>query len=204
MSTDLVKLLVPDNTRESLAVETGAAGQHRELVSVLTCASPEDAADIAAVRDFAHDKLAELEERRTSITKPLNDAKRAVDALFAPVKAPWQALKDDCTDKLNAYETAKLALEAAAKEAAKALSAAGNVDAAAIVLEDARVTPAEGYKKSYKWCAVLDDVNAVDRAWLRVDWDRIEQYCRAYKDSEEIPPLAGLTFQRKAVTGVKR
>lgn len=58
---------------------------------------------LGQVYEGVKNALAGLEEKRTSITKPINEAKRKVDALFAPAKDGCKAVIKACEDRLNAY-----------------------------------------------------------------------------------------------------
>ena len=90
--------------------------------------TPEDAEDAGAILREIKGTARELEEKRTSITKPINQALREINALFKPAKAWLADAEQHIKGKLLAYqnEQARIARELqaeadalAAKEQAK-------------------------------------------------------------------------------------
>lgn len=69
---------------------------------------------IGALAAHAQKKVKEIEAQRTSITKPLLDAKRRIDDLFNPAKAAYKAVKDVAQAAMSTYVTARNAERAAA------------------------------------------------------------------------------------------
>ncbi len=64
---------------------------------------------LGVIRETARQQFANLEEKRTSITKPMLEAKRKVDELFKPSTQLCEAVMRTCDDRLNGYARAQLA-----------------------------------------------------------------------------------------------
>lgn len=69
---------------------------------------------LGMVREMARQQIQMLEEKRTSVTKPMLDTKRTVDSWFRPATEQCEAIMNACTDRLNSYERERLAMQRAA------------------------------------------------------------------------------------------
>jgi hypothetical protein len=203
---DLLTLLVPPEQSTALTTtETAGLGQVQQI-KVLAVQSDEDAQIMAAVQLAAHEKLAEIEADRVKITKPMHAAKAAVDALFKKASKPYEALKAECRAKLESWEVQKRETLLAARKQAELLTAQGQNDLAAAIVLDAQDDAPKPYKVAWKWVFRVKDVNALPDAWKKTVLNEAlaAEYCAAYKDSEFMPNVPGMEFERVASQGVKR
>jgi hypothetical protein len=188
----LLALLYPPDKQAELATLT------RDVVPLgLVCQDEATVVFVASVRDEAHRRLKELEEREETVTKPLHQAKAALHALFRPVRKPLEDLKGECNKLLDGWETYKIAQEKLAREAAKALSAAGDADAAGAVLDAA---PKSEAPRSWEADVPNLDLSQVPREWLTFDWPKIKAHCKEHQKNEIIPPIPGIPFVRVGKT----
>lgn len=99
-------------------VQTGAM-QYLQWVASLAYDAPVQYGDqvitglqaLGHVGVVARDQLKVIEEKRTSITKPLLAAKTATDDLFRPAKDALNALIKCCNDRLAQYERERRAAQ---------------------------------------------------------------------------------------------
>lgn len=168
-------------------------------VSLPAIESEDEAATVRTVRDEMHRRIQDLEERRKSVTAHLTAATSAVNALFRPVRQPLEELKDLCKERLDEWETKKIAREREAQAAARALSAQGQVQAAAQTLA---VGQAQASTVAREWQIDHDriDLSAIPREYLVPNWERLRDHCKTYRKSEEIPAIPGVPFKRVGVT----
>jgi hypothetical protein len=203
---DLLTLLVPPEQSTALTTtETAGLGQVQQI-KVLAVQSDEDAQIMAAVQLAAHEKLGELDTEEKKITQPMHAAKTAVAALFKRAKAPYAEIKAACREKLEAWEVQKRETLLAARKQAELLTAQGQNDLAAAIVLDAQDDAPRAYKVSWKWVFRVKDVNALPDAWKKTVLNEAlaAEYCAAYKDSEFMPNVPGMEFERVASQGVKR
>lgn len=119
--------------------------------------------------------LKSLEDERTSITKPMLEAKRRVDGLFAPATKPLQECEGIIRGKLADAARARFAAEAEARRLAAEAAAAGDPGAAIVALAsapEAVVTTGSSARVVRKWRVV--DLAAVPREYLTVDTESVE------------------------------
>jgi hypothetical protein len=196
--TDLLPMLVSADLRADLARDKITANLDGFVVQ-----TAEQATIVADIQREAHRRLKDLDEKRLTVTRPLDQAKKAVDALFKPITDPLKKLKGHCGDLLTAWEQHKRALEIEARGAAAALSAVGQVQAATAVVAASKPAPQDDYGVSWVWVVKSWDVDKVPRDWLRFDETYAGDYCDRYKTSEVIPEVLGIVFERVAKQRVK-
>jgi hypothetical protein len=201
VSPVILPILVSPEAQAALKTEAAAAIGPLQMLTCAEITTPEQAAIITAVQTEAHKRLQDLETRRKAITGPLDQAKKAVDALFRPVIEPYKQLKAICAEKRNAYETALRRAEQEARTAAQALAAQGDTQAAVALVEAAKPEPSSG--TSWHWTVKAVTPTRLTREWLCLDQEKVEVHLVAYKDSEAIPPMPNLEFERIARTRVR-
>ena len=124
MSTDLA---LPDaSAKAELATEALGGEELLALVDDLTIASADDLEFAEGLLLSTEAQHAAFEARRTAITGPMGQAKRAVDALFAPVLKPRKYICEKLRLKIGQYTVARNA----ASVAAMAAVAAGDIEVA--------------------------------------------------------------------------
>lgn len=185
-----------------------------EQVKAFPCETPEQEQFCADGRLRASLISKAVDARRTAITKPLLDAKRAADALFNPTIKVFDAIEDTFRQKIQAAQQrrqdAERAARAAAVEAARQATALVAQSAPPVVVAQAtaQVSVAlaqvpekfvpSGISSGAEWEAELVDLSQVPREWLTVDWSKVKIHQKAYQKSEHIPPVSGFKFRRVA------
>lgn len=141
--------------------------------------------------------LATLEEQRTKITKPLNAAKRAVDALFAPATTPFKACEEVIRSKLIEVARARAVEERRLLAVAQEEAAKGNVVAAGAAIDripDAVETSGSTTKVTWSW-RVVNSALVPDEFKL-VNEKMVDALIKSHLStgSTEPPSLPGLVF----------
>lgn len=177
--------------------------QASELVSFLEsapCETTEAEQWFSAQRSNIGALLKGLEDERKKITAPLNTAKRAIDALFAPATTPLKECEAVCLEKLRGAQQRRLEAETAARQLAATAAQAG--DAVAVIAAAAAIpekVATEGSSAGWRWVAKVVDKAAVPEEFKVVDTDRLEKGAAACKASGEEPvPLAGVEWVKEA------
>lgn len=135
-----------------------------------------------------------LEEKRTSITKPINIALRAVNALFKPPKAALAEAEHALKGKIAAY------LEACDAANTAALVAAGTAstpeDAAAALATVETVAPPGGVSVRYTYRAQVVDAGAVPSVFLSPDLALIEAHGARMRAAGQPAGVPGVTWEK--------
>ncbi len=144
---------------------------------------------LGQARTVAKKALEWLEERRTSITKPMLEAKRAVDAVFEPSKQQAQAVIKCCDTRLAEFEAARKATQ----DTALAAVGQGSADEHTLVVAHGGelALPAEVTKRR-TLCVKITDANAIPRPFLQLDESLALAYAR--ERGQESCKVPGLEF----------
>jgi hypothetical protein len=167
-------------------------------------------ADIVAesVRDWARQWDA-LEKLRTDTTKPLNEAKRRVDALFKPGLDGLKSLRETAGELLGAWEVLKanrqrealaIATEAAQTGAVPELTAALNI-------ANAPAQKSAGVTAKARWVARVVDVASLPLRFQKCIADEvaIAAYVGRFEAHQVPDPVKGLAFELVGgITQVRR
>jgi hypothetical protein len=191
-AVDLVVLeaeLLPERERHELQLRA-LATMTPETVAALTAELGHELKNVRAEKDA-------WEEKRTAITGPLNAAKKAVDALFKPVKDILQAKDDTIVRLLGA------ALQQNRETHMAALTAAGEGQRDAATLAIAHATPAvpDGLSEIPEYVLTVVDESAIPRHFLCFDERLAMAYVKQKKGQCEIPGVTitmSLGFRRTA------
>lgn len=188
-------LAIPDQVRSELAVEARDTSAALARLEAMVLDGPGALALAVDLLRLAKDRRTELEEKRTSITRPMNEAKRAVDALFAPVTKPLERAEAILRSKIAAYQIA----QTERTEAAMLEVAAGS--STALVVPDAMP---DGVTVRELWDYEVTDEAAVPARFLSVDDSKVRKHM-AFADTERTPPVAvpGLRFFRRGRTIIR-
>ncbi len=181
--------MTPIPASEALALRSEAAG-NADALAPLEALEITSAADLAFAGELltsAKSRWKELEEKRTAITRPINEAKRQVDALFAPAQEPLKRAEGILKAKIAAYTIAQ---QAAQTEAMLAVSA-GEAGATLVVPS----APPPGVSVRSVWDFEVTDDAAVPRELLSVDEAKVRKAIW-YADTERAAPrpIPGLRF----------
>ena len=161
-------------------------GQYLASAATIPLASQAELDWLGQVRETARLALAHLEERRTAITKPMMQAKREVDALFAPAKEQCEALLSTCTQRLNEHARQ---LKAAQDAALAQVDAGARDDATLAIAHGGLPQLPEQVRTQRVFRFEVLDMAQVPQAFLTVDTDAVMAYVRAKAGQCEIPGL---------------
>lgn len=183
----------------------------RELVGLdaLEISTADEAALVAEhVRGVMRQRDA-VEAMRKSVTAPLNEAKRRVDALFKPTLEVLDAIRSKCDRLLGAFrireESARVAAMRQATVAAQRQDLDGLVTALATV--NAPTAPTTGVSASLAWEAtvVAPDLLLPQFTKIVPNEEAIAALCKDHPLDEAHPPSCpGVLFKIVASTRVKR
>lgn len=159
---------------------------------------PDDIGLLSDILGLVQTRLVNLEERRLEIAKPLTEAKNRVDAHFRELRAPYEAAKEALKLRLERIENARRLANAEALKLAAQASAEGDAIAAQIALDAVAspVAPAGGFRYVWEW--ELTDLSKVPLEFLALNAATMKLYTSQHKNSEEIPPVPGVTFRKVA------
>jgi hypothetical protein len=188
--------------KTALAARKQDAEQALEKLKSIICTTPESASFFESAMSKAHEAVRELEAERQALTKPLQDETKTIQAEFRPVEQAFEAIKSISKSKVSEYRT-QVALQA--EEArTRAIAAAQAGDTAACALALAEVSSvAEETGGSFEWSAMLVDHTAVPREWCEPSPSLFKKHCAQYRNSDTIPGVPGVVFERRAVVRAK-
>ena len=138
-------------------------------------------------------KYKAIEAERTKVTKPLNDAKKAIDGWFKPAKTALNDLEIVLKDAMSSYITGQ------EQKRLEALQL-GNHEAA--LATEQPVMPA-GISTRTTWKFHVVDVARVPREYLVLDMAAIQAHVSTHKSNSSIPgidayPDTGIAASSKA------
>lgn len=201
---------------ERQAEITAAASEVRQVLIQLhdyPCESDQDLEDLGVILAEVRGRLKDLEEARTSITKPLNAAKKAVDDLFSAPKSLFQDAERLIREKINSYAMAKekerqKALQAAAEAARAQLPPvpSGTAAQAPMVAQAPAPAALSGSANVYfrhVWEWEITDQAKVPAHFLMVNPKAVEAHMAPYQKGEAMPEVPGLRFTRRPVATPK-
>ncbi len=199
-----IALLVPQDHQEEIRTHYTSAQGTLEALEAWPCETVKDEQDLGEMLGAVKGQFNAWEEKRTSITKPLLEAKRAVDSLFKPMLDTLARAERIIKDKLAAAHVRRMEANAAAQAQAGQLAQAGNPQAASQELAKVQVVQAPpGVQFQEGWDFTVEDLDAVPRAWLSVDHSKVRIYLRDYSKSQTVPPVPGLRFFRSPIVKSK-
>jgi hypothetical protein len=183
----------------SALIEPTRAGAEGLLptVTALPLETQEAVDWLAAAGESARADLAALEEQRLKITKPLNDAKRAVDAFFKPGKDACLAVVECVRSRLAEFAAGKDARQ----DRALAAVAAGADDEATLAEAHAHgpVLPAAVVERDVPDFEVAD-LSLVPREFMCVDSGLVLAYIKHKREAGEAVSIPGINvFLRKEI-----
>lgn len=139
----------------------------------------QDYQEVAAVARRIQGVLAELEEARTHITKPMNEALRNTNALFKSVREQYEMTERILKDKLAAH-----LIEAQAAES-DALKNTENHDALGLVAMAAPVAQGVSLRTYFDY-EIVNIEMVPDTFWV-IDEKALRAYIKATKGRVAIP-----------------
>lgn len=124
-------------------------------------------------------KMKDLEVKRKSITKPLLDAKRAVDALFKPAT--------EAGEKVERILKAGLAKFVESQRAEQVAQLAAGNHAEALAVEQPEMPAGVSTRTVWRW--QVTDMNAVPREYLALDSAKVQAHVNTFKGQSAIPGI---------------
>lgn len=200
MKVDEQIVVVP---KVDLSVEANETNQAITLLNSFEILNQDDLNFASELVKTVKDRWKELEEKRTAITKPINEGLRAINALFKPVQDPLAQAELIIKSKIANFTLMQRAAQERAMQAAAAAAQAGNTQRA--MLQLAATVPVEtpkGVTVKDHWDFEVYDESQIPREYLSVDPDKIKKAIW-YADTERTPPrpIPGIRFfKRGAVT----
>lgn len=129
-----------------------------------------------------------IEDRRTSITKPLLEVKRAIDGVFKPALDTLVEAEQILKGKIAQAHQAIQAANFAAQQAAQQHLQQGDARAAALATQNFQPTQApQGlqFRDVWEWRVV--DATQLPREFLTADTKKIAAYVKKHGDKANIP-----------------
>jgi hypothetical protein len=164
--------------------------------------SDEDYEFLGELLNHSKVQLKEVESKKESVTKPINQALRAFQSWYLPPIKGWKSLIVLIKEKMGAYELKQIERREAAQlkliEAAKE----EDFDAAMEASEDLALETPEisGLSTKEVWVPDMDkvDIKKVPEPYLALDMSAVKQYIDVFQKRKEKPPdLPGLPFKRE-------
>ena len=176
-TTNLVEEDMSDNQAIVLAKDTVAqlpavTDEWLAELRAYVISTDEEEQMIAAVLRGVKDKHDFADEKRKTITKPLNDAMKATNALFKPSLEAYKEVEKLLKDKIADYIARKQQANTAALHAAAA--AATPEQAVRAIESTSPVAPPGGVSIRYQWKFEVVDPNAVPRELCSPDDKKIQ------------------------------
>lgn len=179
-----------------LAQEASKAQQALGMLHAFAIENEEDHSFAGEVLLQVKASWKELEEKRTAVTGPLNEALRTVNDWFRPVQQPLKEAERILKEKISAFIIARKAANEAAMLAAASAAQAGDGEAALVhvgAIQDAPRVAGISVKEVWDW--EVENLDEVPREFLTVDERKVREAIW-YADTEKRAPLPipGLRF----------
>jgi len=144
-----------------------------------------------------------VEEKRTSLVKPLNDVVKSINGMFKPVLDSWDRTMDVVKRAMQDYQVREAEVQRKALEAAAALAQQGQTGqefTALVAQGSALPTKAQGISTRSMWRWRVVDAGAVPREYLCVDQAKVDAVVKAQQDGAKIP---GIEVYREEIMAVR-
>lgn len=189
-------------TKHTQAQLTRAQAAQVEL-DALTITNQDDqefAADV--LRDVKAQHKA-LEAERKKITKPMLEAKAAVDALFKPPREALELAESTLKDKIAGYLASVEERNTAAVEAASKAETAEEASAALSTMQHAEAPT--GVSVRYVYDPIVVNEGMVDRMFMSPDMNKIKEWMKLHKNPDGSPkPIPGLKFSPRSIVASRK
>lgn len=198
-------ITISPKVQDELTAEAAQTSQAMKLLESFEIRNEDDYTFAGELLKKAKEQWRALEERRTEVTKPLNEALRAVNGWFKPAQEPYKQAEHILKQKISAYLLAQRAANAAAMQAAAQAAQAGDAGQAAqhvaALVEAPRV---QGVSMREVWDFEVVNLDEVPREFLCLDEAKVRAAIW-YADTEKTPPrpIPGLRFFLKGQVSVR-
>lgn len=183
-----------DQARQAANAELATAQHWLQLLQNFVITTDEEQEQVASMLRDVKARYKEIENRRTEITQPLNQALRAINNLFRPPRERFQELEKSLKQKIATYLETKQAANVAALTAASQASTSTQAQQALSVV--APIEAPRGVNVRYVWRFELSDEAAVPREFCSPDARKIQEYLSTLQGEPAIP---GIVFHREPI-----
>jgi hypothetical protein len=199
-----------DSIVKSVGVDVAELASYKQqavgLVEFLThtpCKTPEAEAWYSERLSDVRGLIKVLEDNRTSLTKPLLEAKKRIDAMFSPATKPLKECETIIRDKLRMAACGRLEAERAALRLAETAAATG--DSAGVMAALAHVpqhVETTGSTVRMVWKVDSCVVAEMPAEFLMPDEAALRKVCSA-ADKDNPPVVPGVVFRLDAALRAK-
>jgi len=187
---------------EALTLLTQAQ-QVAAAVPSMTIATSEEYHQAAAGLVELKGRWKAVEEKRTSLVKPLNDVVKNINGMFKPVLESWDKTMDVVKFAMTAYQQREADEQRRALEAAAAMAQQGQTGQefhALVAQGSAMPAKAQGISNRVIWRWRVTDATLVPREYLCVDASKLDAVVKDAKEGAKIP---GIEVYREEVMAVR-
>ena len=189
--------MTKENIAEELAATTTEALAIKKEIQSTEIQSTEQYQLAASVAKDLKGRLDALEERRTAITKPMNDALKSVNDLFRAPRQYLEGALGDLRQKLTQFQLREQEKERAALKAA--IQTNNSHELVALAIRSAPVAEGVSFRDDYE--VAVEDLAAVPREWFNLDLARVKAAVKASKGQLQIPGIKVTKTKIAAITG---
>ena len=206
--TDL-KTLPVSITYNPQAIMLAQQDAHEELTAARqqTITTAEDFQAWGEIARVVMRRKAEVDAMRDSVIKPLNEAKRAAEALFAPAYEVINALDAYIRNGLGMWSQLKAKEQREQMALAAKAANAGNTTALTTALnavQSAAPVKLEGVSLKEEWTAEVVAPDSVPRDWCVPDEKLLKRYAKGLPVNVQPVPIAGVRFALVAKSTVRK
>lgn len=194
---------VIDNAQSEATALMLQAQQVAAAVPAMTITTAEEYHQAAAGLIELKTRWKLVEDKRTSLVKPLNDVVKSINGMFKPVLDQWDRTMDVVKRAMHEYqvrdaEEKRKALEEAAKLAQQGET--GQEFHALVAQGSSMPAKATGISTRVMWRWRVVDASAVPREYLCVDVTKVDEAVKNGKESVKIP---GIEVYREEIMAVR-
>ena len=182
--------------KNELTEETKRTTEAMALLQGFSIATEEDHARAGAILQVVKAQWNALEERRTAVTGPLNEALRTVNDWFRPVQGPLKDAERILKERISAFVLARKAANEAAMLAASEAAQAGDGATAMVHVGAIQEAPKlQGISFKEVWSFEVVNIDEVPREFMCLDETKVRDAIW-YADTQKTPPrpIPGLRF----------
>lgn len=195
--------IIIDNAQVEASALLAQAQQVAASVPTLVIGTSDEYQQAAAGLVELKTRWKVVEDKRTSLVKPLNDVVKSINAMFKPVLDQWDRTMEVVKRAMQEYqvreaETQRKALEDAAKLAQQGET--GQHFHALVAQGSAMPTKAQGISTRVMWRWKVVDGAAIPREYLCVDVAKVDAAVKEGKENTKIP---GIEVYREDVMAVR-
>lgn len=178
---------VPPPVKAEIQTKEFAIRTMADALESWTIETPEDEIEAGELLVSVVADRKRIDGQRTSITKPINEAKRAVDVLFAPVLDTLKRCEALLRSKVAEAATRRELANAQALDAARLASETGNGSIGEALAQIVDRPELAGVSFREDWTFDVIEFDSIPRRFMTIDEDEILSEIKA--GAREIPGL---------------